>query len=103
MCVSRGCRTYDAPGRMPSAQVTRAFRVPCMLHADEGKDTSTFDDAVWSAPLETPVKVRSQWGTHLVLVEGRGAPVKHDDDGESATTIEQRASSLPRAGEGAAW
>ena len=54
-----------------------------MLHADEGKDTSTFDDAVWSAPLETPVKVRSQWGTHLVLVEGRGAPVKHDDDGET--------------------
>ena len=38
----------------------------------EGQNTRSFDDAVFSAPLGEPVKVRSQWGYHLVLVSERG-------------------------------
>ena len=47
----------------------------------EGSDTNEFDQVVFSpaTPLGTPIKVNSQWGVHLVLIEARGAPT--DDAG----------------------
>jgi len=38
----------------------------------EGQNTREFDDAVFSAPLNEPVKAASQWGYHLLLVTERG-------------------------------
>ena len=38
----------------------------------EGQNTRAFDDAVFSAALNEPTKVQSQWGFHLVLVTERG-------------------------------
>ena len=64
----------------------------------EGQDTESFDAAVLSpdTPLDVPVKVVSQWGVHLVLVEARGPP----GDGTESTS-----SSLPDTSQssGAAW
>ena len=38
----------------------------------EGQNTRVFDDAVFSAPLNEPIKVQTQWGYHLLLVSERG-------------------------------
>ena len=38
----------------------------------EGQNTRDFDDAIFSAQLNEPMKVKSQWGYHLVLVTERG-------------------------------
>ena len=38
----------------------------------EGQNTRDFDDAIFSAPLGEPQKVKSGWGFHLILVTERG-------------------------------
>ena len=38
----------------------------------QGKDTREFDEVLFSAELNVPVKAYSQWGVHLLLVEARG-------------------------------
>ena len=46
----------------------------------EGMDTRAFDDVVFSASTQLGVvhQVRTQWGTHLVLVEARGGPLSEE-------------------------
>ena len=39
----------------------------------EGGDTSAFDDAIFSAPLNEPQLVESSWGFHIICVTERGA------------------------------
>ena len=38
----------------------------------ENQDTRAFDDAVFSAPLNQPTLVQSQWGFHIFVVTERG-------------------------------
>ena len=38
----------------------------------QGKDTREFDEVLFSADLNVPVKAYSQWGVHLLRVEARG-------------------------------
>ena len=39
----------------------------------EGQNTQAFDDAVFSAPLNSVQLVESGWGFHLILVTERGS------------------------------
>lgn len=38
----------------------------------ENQDTRAFDDAVFSAPLNQPTLIQSQWGFHIFVVTERG-------------------------------
>ena len=42
------------------------------LRPYENQDTRAFDDAVFSAPLNQPTLVQSQWGFHIFVVTERG-------------------------------
>ena len=81
------CPTRD---QEPAGDLGTFASLSCMASVDEmrsfdgvmelpyeGQDTRAFDDVIFSAPLNQPVKVTSQWGVHIVLVTERG-------DGERA-------------------
>ena len=68
-CASAGDRTQHRYVRAHLASETLASRC---VRADEGLDTTPFDDAVFAAPIGVPQKVESQWGWHLLLVTERG-------------------------------
>jgi hypothetical protein len=68
----------------------------------EGKDTTPFDEVLFSAPLGTPVAVASQWGVHLILVEARGAGAP-TSSAPAGVSNPNPPSSPPSGGGGAAW
>mmetsp|Transcript_23521 Transcript_23521/g.47827 ORF Transcript_23521/g.47827 Transcript_23521/m.47827 type:complete len:207 (+) Transcript_23521:18-638(+) len=73
----------------------------------QGKDTRQFDEAVFSAELNVPVKAYSQWGVHLLLVEERGPQAEGrapTTDAEAPPPVgPEGPETRPTAGEGAAW
>ena len=64
--------TFASLSRMANVDEMRSFEGVMELPY-EGQNTRDFDDAVFSAPLNTPTKVASQWGYHLLLVAERGS------------------------------
>lgn len=73
----------------------------------EGQDTSAFDEVVLSpeTPLNTPCKVKSRWGTHIVQVEARGPPAESGGGGGDDGKPEAPNFTPPvvGGGEGRAW
>lgn len=63
--------TFASLSNMREVDEMRSFE-GTMLLPYEGLDTNAFDDAVFAAPLNTPQKVASQWGWHIILVRERG-------------------------------
>ena len=83
--------TFASLSRMSNVDEMRSFDGVMELPY-EGQNTRLFDDAVFSAPLNEPTKVASQWGYHLLLVTERG-------DGQRAVIApETPTSSVPTQG-----
>ena len=63
--------TFASLSAMKNVDEMRSFEGVMELPY-EGQNTRSFDDAIFSVPLNEVTKVASQWGYHLVLVSERG-------------------------------
>ena len=80
------CPTRDLNGALGTFQSLSRLCEGTLEGTDsmpyDGKDTSPFDELVFSpeTALNTVHMVNTQWGTHLVMVEERGGPAPPSTD-----------------------